>query len=114
MTYRVTVLPRAERGIQRNAQWWAKHHSFEQAALWLDTVQGQIETLCDFPEANPLSAENDNFPYEIRDRLVGRGSRRRYRAILTIRDDQIFVLAVRACEEDQLGPEDVELDPEAR
>ncbi len=48
MTFRVIVLPKARSDIDRNA---------------------------DFPESNALSAENNDFPYEIRDKLVGLGSR---------------------------------------
>ena len=53
--------------------------------------------------------ENDEFPYEIRDKLVGLGSRRRYRAVFTVKEAEVFVLAVRACEEDRLTPDDVEV-----
>ena len=56
------------------------------------TVYGQIETLADFPESNGLSAENDEFPYEIRDKLLGLGSRPGYRAVFTIKADTVYVL----------------------
>ena len=68
----------------------------------------------DFPESHSLSAENDNFPYEIRDQLVGLGSRPRYRAVFTIKDDEVFVLSVRAGEEDHLTLGDMEFDPTDR
>jgi hypothetical protein len=29
--YAVKILPRAEEDIERNARWWAEHHSFGQA-----------------------------------------------------------------------------------
>ena len=107
MKYRVTVLPQATADIERNAKWWADHHSVEQAAHWLYTVRDQLETLRDFPASHPLSAENDEFPFEIRDKLVGLGSRRGYRAVFTIKDDVVFVLTVRAAAEDRLTPDDV-------
>jgi hypothetical protein len=59
---------------------------------WDDTVYVQIETLADFPESNGLSAENDEFPYEIRDKLLGLGSRLGYRAVFTIKADTVYVL----------------------
>lgn len=57
-----------------------------------------------------LSAENEEFDYEIRDKLVGLGIRSRYRAIFTIEDDEVFVLAVRAGEQDRLTTDDVDFD----
>ncbi len=31
MTFRVIIFPQAQRDIDRNADWWADHHSVEQA-----------------------------------------------------------------------------------
>lgn len=64
MTFRVIILPQAHRDIDRNADWWADHHSVEQAVRWSDKVYDQISTLASFPESNGLSSENDEFPYE--------------------------------------------------
>ncbi len=55
----------------------ARHHSSEQAAIWLDAIQSQLESLTEFPASHSLSAENEDFPYEIRDKLLGLGSRPR-------------------------------------
>ena len=54
-----------------------------------------------------LAAENDEFPYEIRDKLVGLGPRPGYRAVFTIKGDEVFVLTVRAAEQDRLTTDDV-------
>ncbi|MCA9116671.1 MAG: type II toxin-antitoxin system RelE/ParE family toxin [Planctomycetaceae bacterium] len=51
MTFRVVVLSQARRDIDRNADWWAEHHSVEQSVQWSDAVYDQIETLADFPES---------------------------------------------------------------
>ena len=111
MSYRLIILPQAKADVQRNAEWWAHHHSSEQAARWLDAIQTQLESIVDFPESHSLSAENDDFPYEIRDKLVGLGSRPSYRAVFTIRDDTVFVLTVRRSAQDVLRPSDVESPP---
>ena len=110
MKYRLTILNRARADIDRNADWWADHHSIEEAVFWSDSIYDQLETLTEFPESYGQSVENDLFPYELRDKLVGLGSRLRYRAIFTIRNDEVFVLAVRAAEEDRLTPEDVDFE----
>lgn len=111
MTYRLVILPQAKADVHRNAEWWARNHSSEQAATWLDAIQSQLESLTEFPESNALSAENDDFPYEIRDKLLGLGSRPSYRAVFTIKDGTIYVLAVRRAAQDTLRPDQVDLPP---
>ena len=111
MSFRVTILPQARRDIDRNADWWAEHHSVEEALRWSDAVYDQLATLAEFPESHGLSAENDDFPYEIRDRLVGLGLRRSYRALFTIRDDTVYVLTVRRGAQDVIRPSDIESPP---
>ena len=108
MTFRVTILPQAQSDIDRNADWWADRHSVEQAIRWSDAIYDQLETLREFPERHPLAAENDEFPYEIREKLVGLGSRLGYRAVFTTKDDVVFVLTLRAAEEDRLKSTDVD------
>ena len=73
MSHRLIILPQAKADVLRNAEWWALHHSSEQAARWLDTIQSQLESIADFPQSHSLSAENDDFPYEIRDKLLAVG-----------------------------------------
>lgn len=107
MKYRVTVLPQAKADVQRNAKWWADHHSADQAAHWLYTVRDQLNSLRTFPESHSLAAENDEFPYEIRDKLVGLGSRPGYRAVFTIKGDAVLVLTLRSGEQDRLTPDEV-------
>ena len=104
MSYRLIILPQAKVDVLRNAEWWAHHHSSEQAAIWLDTIQSQLESLADFPESHSLSAENDEFPYEIRDKLLGLGSRPGYRAVFTLKDDTVYVLPAAAARIEVLKP----------
>jgi plasmid stabilization system protein ParE len=111
--FRLTIPPQAREDVRRNAEWWAENHSSEQAARWLDAIQSQLESIVDFPEIHGLSAENDEFPHEIRDKPLGLGSRPSDRAVFTIKDDTIFVLTVRRCAQDVLRPSDVESPPSA-
>jgi plasmid stabilization system protein ParE len=110
MTFQVRISPRAEQDIERNAQWWADNHSVEQAVRWLYAVREQLKTLGTFPESHGLSPENDEFPYEIRDKLVGLGSRPGYRAVFTIVDDTVHVLTVRSGSEDRLRADGIAFD----
>ncbi len=113
MSYGLVILPQAKADVRRNAEWWAHHHCPEQAAIWLDTVQSQIESLIVFPESHSLSAENDEFPYEIRDKLLGLGPRPSYRAVFTVKGDTVYVLTVRRSAQNLLRPSDVESPPPA-
>jgi plasmid stabilization system protein ParE len=111
VSYRLIILPQAKADVLRNAEWWALHHSSEQAARWLDTIQSQLESIADFPQSHSLSAENDDFPYEIRDKLLGLGSRSGYRAVFTIKDDTVYVLTVQRAAQDTLRPDQVDPPP---
>ena len=95
MRFHVSILTQTRRDIDRKADWWAEYHSVDQALRWSDAVYDQLESLADFPESNGLSAENDDFPFEIRDKVVGLGSRPGFRAVFTIKDDTVYVLTVR-------------------
>jgi hypothetical protein len=79
MRFHVSILTKAWRDIDRNADWWAEHHAVDQALRWSDAVYDQLDSLADFPESNGLSAENDDFPFEIRDKLMGLESRPGFR-----------------------------------
>ncbi|MBI1346421.1 type II toxin-antitoxin system RelE/ParE family toxin [bacterium] len=111
MTFEVILLHQAEADIEANARWWALHHSVEQAAHWLDTIHHQLKSLEQFPESHGLAAENDEFPYEIRDKLLGLGSRPSYRALFTIRDNTVYILAVRRAAQDAVHPTDLDAPP---
>ena len=106
MTFGVVILPQAHRDIDRNAAWWAENHSIEQALRWSDAVYDQIETLAAQPESHGLSAENRDFSYEIRDKLIGLGSRPSYRAIFSVRGEVVYVLAVRRGAQEMVKPGD--------
>lgn len=111
MKYCLTILPQAREDVWRNAEWWTCHHSSEQAARWLDAIQSQLESIVDFPESHSLSAENKEFPYEIRDKLLGLGARPSYRAVFTVKGDTVYVLTVRRSAQEVLRPSDVESPP---
>lgn len=114
MNFRVRILPQAKRDIARNARWWAEHHSAEQTIEWVKAIESQLRALSKFPRRHPLSSENDSFPYEIRDKAVGLGRRKSYRAVFTIKGEELFVLTVRANQQRALVPGDVRLGAETR
>lgn len=38
MTFPVVLLPQARPDIDRNADWWAEHHSVNEALRWSEAV----------------------------------------------------------------------------
>ncbi|MBA4031763.1 MAG: hypothetical protein C0478_12860 [Planctomyces sp.] len=79
--------------------------------MWLDTVQSQLESIVHFPESHSLSAENGEFSFEIRDKLLGPGARPSHRAVFSIQGDTIHVLTVRSGSQNALHPGDIEPPP---
>ena len=104
MTFRVIILPRAVAEIEANAQWWAVNHSHRQANVWFDNVYQQLHSLALQPESHPLSEENGDFGFKIRDRLLGSGSRPNFRGVFTIRGDTVYVLTIRRGSQGRLRP----------
>ena len=107
MTFRLIVTASARDDITRNAAWWAENHSLERALSWYDAIYEQLESLLTFPESYAFSAENDAFPYELREKLVGLGRHRTYRAIFTVAGEEVRVLAIRRTSQDTFTPDEL-------
>lgn len=114
MTYQVRVAAAADEDIIRNANWWAAHHSAEQADRWHAAIYAKIETLAEFPESHALAFESPDYEYDLREALFGLGSRPGYRILFTVVDDLVWVLGVRAVEQDELRPGDLPSPPADR
>jgi plasmid stabilization system protein ParE len=112
MSFQLAIADQAHEDISRNASWWAEHHSYEQAIRWKDAVYAQLETLRTFPERHPLAPENSAFPFDIREKPVGLGSRPSYRAVFVIQENTVLVLTVQRGAQDALRPDDIGVDPE--
>ena len=105
--YSVIVHERAMQDIERNAAWWAKHHSAAQAIMWYETILHSIKGLTTLPESHPLADENQSFKIGLRQMLCGLGSKPSYRAIFTIEENCVHVLTVRRSTQDVLRPNDL-------
>ncbi len=105
MTFRVAVLPQAKEDIARNSLWWADNHSVDQAIIWAETVEQQLLELEHNPEAFSFANEHERFPYQLRQMLLGLGRRRSYRAVFTIKNEDVYVLTIRRAAQDVIGPD---------
>ncbi|MBI3837036.1 MAG: type II toxin-antitoxin system RelE/ParE family toxin [Planctomycetia bacterium] len=95
MTFEVVLTTKAHEQLEAAHAWWAQHRSASQAARWYNEFARALVILAENPERWPLSAESGVFPVEIRDLRFGAGSRPTHRAVFTIRDGLILVLAIR-------------------
>jgi plasmid stabilization system protein ParE len=104
MTFEVVIEQPAHSSIERNATWWATNHSVEEAIAWKDAIYEQLEELQSMPGRHGLAHENEEFPFELRQQLLGTGQRKTYRALFTIRDRTVHVLEFLAAEQDDWKP----------
>ncbi len=109
MTYLVVITQRAERDIQDAARWWATERSLEQADRWLVRVDEQLRSLSRTPMRCSFAPENGRLPFELRELHCGIGRRPTHRAVFTIADELVLVLAVRHRARDRLKPEDLSI-----
>ncbi|MEM6692743.1 MAG: type II toxin-antitoxin system RelE/ParE family toxin [Planctomycetota bacterium] len=104
----VVILPQASEDITRNADWWAENHSLDQALAWTEVIQEQLQQLGSMPERFGLAPENAKFEIEIRQQPIGIGAKKTYRAVFTIRDRSVFILAVRRAAQDALSADEIQ------
>src|SRR3990170_6959937 len=105
MTYEVLIATRAQQEAQANHDWWAEHRSAEQASRWYDEFLNATLSLEQNPDRFGLAAENDRFPYEIRQLSFGIGRKPTHRLVYAIRPRQVVVLRVRHLAQQAIDPE---------
>ena len=108
MIYRVVLSQQAAAELDATADWWSEHRSEEQAGRWYEGFSDAIWALREFPERNPVAAEDDEFPYEIRELHYGLSSRPTHRAVYTIIADNVLILTIRHAAQDRISPEDTD------
>ena len=70
-----------------------------------DRFEKALLRLRDFPFACGLAYEDRSFSEELRHLLFGIHPKRKFRALFTVREDEVVILAVRAPGEKPLSPE---------
>ena len=104
MTLEVLIEQPAHASIERNAVWWATNRSVDEAMAWKEAIYEQLEDLRTMPERHGPAHENNEFPFGLRQKLMGIGARKTYRALFTIRDNTVHVLEFLAAEQDDWKP----------
>jgi plasmid stabilization system protein ParE len=103
----VIVRPQAQAQLREAAEWWADHHSLEQAERWFDEIAVAIERIGDDPRRYPKINEPGGWGIEVREMLFGVGRRPTHRVLFTIRPEMVYVLSVRHVSQAPLGPDDL-------
>jgi hypothetical protein len=100
MKFEVDIREEAHVNILRNAVWWADHHSLNKAEEWMAEVYRQISDLRTMPERHGLAHEDNEFPFELRQKLVGLGPRPSYRVLFRIVENCVEVLTFLAADQE--------------
>jgi len=95
MSYRVALTDQAREELDQACTWWGENRSPAQAVRWYNGFIEVLQSLAKSPERCPLAAENDAFPYELRQLAYGLGRKPTHRAVFTIRPDMVLVLRIR-------------------
>lgn len=106
MIYRVVVTAAAKQNL-RSAYLWAAERAPMTAAAWLVRFEAKLGTLSYFPHRHGLAPENSLVDAEIRQLIFGR-RQGAYRALFTIKDDEVLVLHIRRAARDWASSEDLE------
>lgn len=107
MRYEVIVLPRAELQLYNSALWWAEHRDADQAIRWVEGMEAAIAALADNPQQHPVAREDALAEFTVRQIVCGLSRKPTHRAVFRVRDDKVFVYAVRHLHQRDLTPEEL-------
>ena len=96
MTYRVVLLPRAERDL-RTMYEYIRRRAPRAAKDWLRRARKAASSLAHYPKRCSLAPETASFEQPIRQLLFGSGSRGTYRFLFTVDEEEgtVYLLHVR-------------------
>lgn len=106
MSFHVWLTRSAEADLERRILGLAER-SPEAARRLNDRFGEALVRLRDFPYSCGLAYESPRFREEVRHLLFGTNPKRRYRALFTIRGDDVFILAIRAPGERPVEPDEL-------
>ena len=107
MSYRVILNERAEGQLEAAFLWWFERRSPEQATRWYNGFLDALNGLRENPDRFGVAQEVPKFPYAVRELLNGLGSRVTHRALLTIREDTVYVFSIRHVAQKDVTPDEL-------
>jgi plasmid stabilization system protein ParE len=106
MKYRVILMPRAARDLNK-AYLWASRHAPETAARWLDRFYAALQTLAANPQRCGIAVESELVDRQIRQFLFGSHPYVR-RALFTIQANEVRVLHICRASMDTATPDELD------
>lgn len=106
MSYRVRLTEAAETDLEKRFTSLAERSPSTAEKLHAKYL-GALARLRDFPFSCGFAHENPRFTEEIRHLLFWVHPKRKYRALFTVRGDEVVILAIRAPGERAIKPEDL-------
>lgn len=106
MSYRVRLTESAEADFEARLASFAERSPSAAGKLHAKYLEA-LARLRDFPFSCGFAHENPRFAEEIRHLLFWIYPKRKYRALFTVRGDEVVILAIRAPGERAIKPEDL-------
>jgi plasmid stabilization system protein ParE len=108
MTFNVQLLWRAERDLDHIIT-WLYERSPQGAAAWHQAWKDAVHLLQDSAEKYGLAPEGTDHELKIRQIIFHTPHGRNYRALYTIRDQDVFVMHIRAPGQDLVAMDELQL-----
>jgi plasmid stabilization system protein ParE len=109
MIYAVSLTRSANRDLEGCYAYIAKR-SLRGAAAWTNAFQQQVlDALVIDPQSYEIAPESRDHPVEIRQKMFGTRQGKNYRALFTIRGQEVFVIHIRGPGQDLMSPDQLVL-----
>jgi plasmid stabilization system protein ParE len=108
MRYRVTILRRARQDFNAIETWLAKR-SPQGAASWVTRVDQALASLEEYPLAQPVAPESEEFAEEIRQNTFRTRVGRTYRALFLVVGEEVRILRIRGPGQDNIDADQVDI-----
>lgn len=107
MSFRVRILPRAERDAQQIFH-WIEERSPEGASRWWDAFETAVETLAASPSGYGLAPEDELTDHKLQQFLFKTRRGRMYRGLFVVVNDEVRILRVRGPGQPPLETDELE------
>lgn len=94
MTFQVMIVPKAEQDVEEIVV-WIRRRSPEGAQAWRRAWSDAIDSLKQDADRCNLAAESHRYPLTLLQKLFKTRHGRRYRILLTVQENIVFILRVR-------------------
>ncbi|MGE0375444.1 MAG: type II toxin-antitoxin system RelE/ParE family toxin [Planctomycetaceae bacterium] len=98
---------KAERELNKAADWWEHHRSVDEAQRWYNGIVAAIQSLETNPDRCCIAREDTDIHIPLRELHFGLGRRPTHRVVFTIRPGRVIIHAVRHYAQRDLTEDDL-------